>query len=319
MADVADFELYDEVYDGLHTVPEARVLADAEFVLQPSATNGAASAKTIPQMWTLETNGYRAFTWIQGLRSKTFDVPQYRALLLRGIAWVGRRSEVNEFCTSAELAALQATPGSNSVSLLMSPDSPEMNRRAPEKCLVTCETSKGDMVIEVHRDWSPHGVDRFFNLVRAGYYDDARFFRIREGTWVQFGINGDPRVSNAWREQNIPDDPRVLSNVRGSVAFAFAVPNGRSTQIFINLKDNSTTHDSEPFVPFGKVVQGMEVADALNAEYGESSGGGIRGGKQAPLFESGNVYLNREFPRLDFIRRATLIESPATQTSSKSL
>ena len=136
---------------------------------------------------------------------------------------------------------------------------------------------------------------------------------------MQFGINGDPRISKAWRERTIPDDPRVLSNIRGTVAFAFAVTNGRTTQAFINLKDNSATHDSEPFVPFGKVVQGMEAAGALNAEYGESSGGGIRGGKQAPLFESGNAYLNREFPRLDFIRRATLIESPATQTSSKNL
>ena len=313
-----DFELDDEVYDGLHTIPEARVLADAESVLKPSDTNGTASTKIIPQMWLLERDGYRAFTWIQGLRLKTFDVPQYRALLLRGIAWAGRRQDVNQFCTPVELALLQAT-GSNSTSFLLSPDSPEANRRAPEKFSVRFETSKGDLVIEVHRDWSPHGVDRFFNLVRGGYYDDSRFFRIREGTWAQFGINGVPKVSNAWRERNIPDDPRVLSNVRGTVAFAFAVPNGRTTQIFINLKDNSATHDSEPFVPFGKIVQGMEAADALNAEYGESSGGGIRGGKQGPVFESGNAYLNREFPRLDFIRRATIIESPAAQTSSKSL
>ncbi|HEX5222414.1 MAG TPA: ThuA domain-containing protein [Verrucomicrobiae bacterium] len=271
-AGAADFDLDDEVYDGLHTIPEVRVLADAEFVLKPSGTNSTASTKTIPQMWTLETNGYRAFTWIQGLRLKTFDVPQYRALLLRGIAWVGRRQDVNEFCTAAELAALQAG-GSNPASFLLSPDSPEANRRAPEKFLARLETSKGDMVIEVQRDWSPHGADRFFNLVRGGYYDDARFFRIKEGTWAQFGINGDPEVSNAWRERNIPDDPRVLSNVRGTVAFAFAVPHGRTTQLFINLKDNSVTHDSEPFVPIGKVVEGMEAADALNAEYGESSGG----------------------------------------------
>ena len=193
------------------------------------------------------------------------------------------------------------------------------DQRAPERFLIRMETSKGDMAIEVQRAWSPHGADRIYRLVRAGYYDDARFFRIRPGTWAQFGINGDPTVSNAWRERTIPDDPRVLSNVRGTVAFAFAVPNSRTTQVFINLKDNSATHDSEPFVPFGKVVQGMETADAVNAEYGESSGGGIRGGKQGPLFESGNDYLNREFPRLDFIWRATVIESPMAQTSSKKL
>jgi homoserine O-acetyltransferase/O-succinyltransferase len=195
--------------------------------------------------------------------------------------------------------------------------SPEPDLRAPDKFLVRMETSKGAMTLEVQRAWSPHGADRFHTLVRAGYFDDARFFRIRPGAWVQFGINGDPRISIAWRERNIPDDPRVLSNVRGTVTFAFAVPNGRTTQVFINLQDNSATHDSEPFVPFGKVVQGMETADALNAEYGESSGGGIRGGKQTPLFESGNAYLDREFPRLDFIRRATVIESPMAQTPSK--
>jgi homoserine O-acetyltransferase len=192
------------------------------------------------------------------------------------------------------------------LSLLLNPDAPAMNSRAPERFQVRFDTSKGNILVEIHREWSPHGVDRFYNLVRAGYYDDARFFRVREGRWAQFGINGDPRISNAWRERTIPDDPRQLPNVHGTIAFAFAVPNGRTTQVFINLADNSATHDAEPFVPFGKIVQGLEVADALNAEYGESAGGGIRGGKQGPLFESGNDYLARNFPRLDFIRRATV-------------
>ena len=157
------------------------------------------------------------------------------------------------------------------------------------------ETSKGEIVIEVHRDWSPHGADHFCNLVRAGYYDDTRFFRVIQGRWVQFGINGDPKISNVWRARTIPDDPRIESNTRGSLAFAFAVPNSRTTQVFINLKDNSATYDAE-FVPFGTIVKGMEVADALNAEYGESAGGGIRGGKQEPLFERGNSYLQQKFP-----------------------
>jgi len=193
-----------------------------------------------------------------------------------------------------------------------------MNRRAPDLFRVRLETSKGVMVIEVHRDWSPHGADRFHNLVRAGYYDDARFFRIRAGAWAQFGINGDPKISNAWRARTIPDDPRRESNQRGTVAYAFAVPNGRTTQVFINLKDNSATHDAEPFVPFGKVIEGMEVADALNAEYGESAGGGIRAGKQAPLFEMGNEYLKRNFPRLDFIKRATVIHRVLVSCQSRS-
>jgi len=192
-------------------------------------------------------------------------------------------------------------------SFLLNPDAAELNRRAPNLFVVRLETSKGDIVIEVHRDWSPHGADRFYHLVRAGYYDDARFFRVSAGRWAQFGVNGDPKISSAWRNQAIPDDPRRESNLRGTVAFAFAVPNGRTTEVFINLRDNSATHDAEPFVPFGKIVQGMEVADALNAEYGESAGGGIRGGRQAPLFELGNAWLKQNFPRLDYIKHATVI------------
>ena len=191
-------------------------------------------------------------------------------------------------------------------SLLLRPDAAGMNRRAPDVFNVSMETTKGEMIIEVHRAWSPHGADRFYNLIRAGYYDDSRFYRVIQGRWAQFGINGDPKISNLWRERTIRDDPRVESNTRGTVAFAFAVPNGRTTQVFINLKDNSTTHDGE-FVPFGKIVKGMDVADALNTEYGETAGGGIRGGKQQPLFEQGNAYLQKNFPRLDVIVRARIV------------
>ena len=171
------------------------------------------------------------------------------------------------------------------------------------------ETSKGTILIEVHRDWAPRGADRFYQLVRAGYYDHSYFYRVIAGRWAQFGINGDPKISSAWRMQTIPDDPRRESNVRGTVAFAFAVPNGRTTQVFINLKDNSATHDPEPFVPFGRIVEGMEVVDRLNSEYGEAAGGGIRAGKQEPLFEGGNHFLQRYFPRLDTIRAATVTQA----------
>ena len=134
------------------------------------------------------------------------------------------------------------------------------------------------------------------------------FHRVIEGRWAQFGINGDPKVSSVWRARTIPDDPRRESNVRGTVAYAFAVANGRTTQVFINLRDNSATHDAEPFAPFGRVAEGMDVVDKLNAEYGESAGGGIRAGKQGPLFEGGVDYLKRNFPRLDYIVRATVVE-----------
>ncbi|HEX9366437.1 MAG TPA: peptidylprolyl isomerase [Vicinamibacterales bacterium] len=178
----------------------------------------------------------------------------------------------------------------------------------PAEYTVRLETSKGPMVIAVHRDWAPNGADRFYELVTSGYYDDARVFRIRSGTWAQFGIAADPKVAQAWRTKTIPDDPyKGVSNTRGTVAYAFKDPNGRTTQVFINLKDNSETHDKEPFVIFGEVVEGMEVADALYSGYGEMAGGGIRAGKQDPVFEGGNVYLKEKFPRLDYIRSARVV------------
>lgn len=197
---------------------------------------------------------------------------------------------------------------------LFTPSALEMNRPAPELFRVRLETSKGAIVLEIHRDWAPHGADRFYNLVRAGFYDDARFFRVIVGRWAQFGIPGDPKLARLWRNQTIPDDPRRESNVRGTIAYAFAVPNGRTTQVFINLRDNSATHDPEPFVPFGRIVEGMQVADALYAGYGESAGGGIRGGKQGPLFEEGNHYLKAHFPQLDYIKRAVVLDQAATAT-----
>jgi peptidyl-prolyl cis-trans isomerase A (cyclophilin A) len=190
--------------------------------------------------------------------------------------------------------------------LLLSPDAPEMNRRAPDVSRVRLETTKGVIRLEMRRQWAPHGVDRFYNLVVHGFYDQVSIFRVRAGTWAQFGVNGNPTVAQLWRTRTIPDDPRVASNVRGTVAFAFKDPNGRTTQVFINLRDNSANHDKEPFVPIAKIIEGMEVADALYAGYGEQAGGGIRAGKQDPVFTGGNEYLKREFPRLDYILKATI-------------
>ena len=189
---------------------------------------------------------------------------------------------------------------------LLVPESPEMNRRAPDIARVRLETTRGIIRLEMHRAWAPHGVDRFYNLVRNGFYDQAAVFRVRAGMWAQFGINGDPQIAQAWAKRTIPDDPRVESNVRGAVFFAFKDPNGRTTQVVINLRDNSEAFDKEPFVPIGKVVDGMSVADALYSEYGEQSGGGIRAGKQEPLFKEGNAYLKRNFPKLDYIVKASV-------------
>jgi homoserine O-acetyltransferase len=210
------------------------------------------------------------------------------------------------------LSLLALVPGRQNppdLRLLLTPDAPEMNRRAPDVCRIVLDTTKGSIVIEMHREWAPHGADRFYNLAAHGYYDGAKVFRIRAGYWAQFGINGDPKISTIWRTRTIPDDPRRESNVRGTIAYAFAVPNGRATQVFINLRDNSASHDKEGFAPFGRVVEGMDVADAFYAEYGETAGGGIRGGRQDPLFAGGNTYLEKAFPRLDAIRRATVQEA----------
>jgi cyclophilin family peptidyl-prolyl cis-trans isomerase len=202
------------------------------------------------------------------------------------------------------LLAQNAGPGNHSPLLL--PDSPEMNRRAPEVAHVRLETTRGIIRLEMRRAWAPHGVDRFYNLVSHGFYDRAPVFRVRAGMWAQFGINGDPKIAQLWRNRTIPDDPRVESNVRGTLAFAFKDPNGRTTQVFINLRDNSANHDKEPFVPIAKVIEGMEVADALYSGYGEQSGGGIRAGKQDPLFAGGTEFLKRQFPLLDYIVKATI-------------
>jgi cyclophilin family peptidyl-prolyl cis-trans isomerase len=179
--------------------------------------------------------------------------------------------------------------------------------QAPASFRVQLDTTKGAIVIEVHRDWAPAGADRFYELVTSGYYNDSRFFRVVKGQWAQFGINGDPNTATAWRSRTIPDDPPTgHSVIRGAVAFAFAVPNGRTTQVYISLRDNSY-QDAQGFVPFGRVVLGLDVADALNTEYGEHAGGGIRAGQQQPLFDGGNAYLDREFPHLDHIIRARVI------------
>jgi len=203
------------------------------------------------------------------------------------------------------LFLLAGAPASQRNALLLNPDAAEFRAPAPDVSIVRLETTKGNVDIEVTRAWAPRGADRFVSLVRAGYYDDNRIFRINPGRWAQFGIHGDPAIAKAWRPRTFPDDPFKTSNTRGTVAFAFAVPNGRTTQVFFNLRDNSETHDKEPFTPFGRVVAGMDVVDALNLEHGEGPGG-IRAGKQDPFFDGGNAWVDRQFPRLDVIKKATI-------------
>jgi cyclophilin family peptidyl-prolyl cis-trans isomerase len=190
---------------------------------------------------------------------------------------------------------------------LMNPRDKHWSERAPETFKARFETSKGAFTIECHRGWAPRGVDRFYNLIRAGFFDNSRFFRLRAGFIAQFGIPGDPSVAAVWRNEAIKDDPVKESNTRGTIAYAMTGPDTRTTQLYINLSDNSRL-DADGFAPLGKVIDGMEVVDKLYAGYGEEAGGGMRGGKQGKMFEGGNEYLDREFPKLDRIVRARLVD-----------
>jgi peptidyl-prolyl cis-trans isomerase A (cyclophilin A) len=166
-------------------------------------------------------------------------------------------------------------------------------------------TSIGAFVIEVHRDWAPLAADRFYNLVKNGFYDGSRFFRVLDGFMAQFGLNGDPEIQSAWRTANLPDEPVTHSNLRGYVTFTReSGPNSRYTMVFINYKDNSYL-DAEGFAPFGQVVTGMDVVDKLYSGYGRTNVP-----DQRRIVAEGNAYLEQEYPKLDFIKAATIERPP---------
>jgi cyclophilin family peptidyl-prolyl cis-trans isomerase len=192
---------------------------------------------------------------------------------------------------SASAAAQQASD------VLLDPNHSEWATTAPNRFDVVFETSEGQFVLSVTRDWAPRGADRFYNLVRLGYYDDARFHRTVPDFIVQFGLAGNPAVSRAWRDQYIEDDPVVVSNTRGRMAFAFTQPGTRATQVFISTVDLSRL-DAGGFAPFGEVTEGMDVVDRLYSWYGEESGGGLRGGDQSHILADGNAWLDRNYPEL---------------------
>lgn len=185
------------------------------------------------------------------------------------------------------------------------PDDPAMQERAPDRFRVAIVTSKGPVVVQVHRAWAPKGADRFYNLVRHGFYDQARFFRVIAGFMAQFGLPADPKVAEQYAEAKIADDPVVASNTRGTISFAMAGPGTRTTQLFINYRDNSRL-DEMGFAPFGEVVEGMKVVDQLYAEYGEAAPAG-KGPSQARIRKEGNAYLQQEFPELDYVERARIV------------
>jgi len=178
--------------------------------------------------------------------------------------------------------------------------------KAPEQYKVRFETTKGDFVVQVTRAWAPLGADRFYNLVKAGYFTDVAFFRVIDGFMAQFGISGDPKIGEKWEPARIQDDPVKESNVRGMISFATAGPGTRTTQLFINYANNSKL-DTMGFSPFGKVIEGMSVVDALYKDYGEGYPSG-RGPSQGRIQSDGNRYLKSEFPKLDYIKQAAFVK-----------
>jgi len=186
------------------------------------------------------------------------------------------------------------------------PSPGEWAATAPATFDAVFETTKGNFTIRVDRSWSPNGADRFYSLVKNGWYDDIAFFRNIDGFMVQFGIHGDPAYNSIWKEATILDDPVAQSNRRTFVSFATAGKDTRTTQVFINFGDNSSL-DGMGFSPFGQVVEGMEVVDALYNGYGEGAPRG-RGPDQGKLQKGGNAYLKAEFPKLDYIKQATITE-----------
>ena len=184
-----------------------------------------------------------------------------------------------------------------------------LKEMAPPEFKVNFDTSAGIFEVEVHRDWAPNGADRFYNLVKNGFFDNARFFRVISGFMVQFGLNGDPPVNAVWREARIPRDPVKEGNKRGNITFAMQGgsngPDTRTTQVFINFRDNSNL-DPLGFAAFGRVTKGMDVVDKLYAGYGEGAPGG-NGPAQERLQSEGNAYLTKEFPKMDYIKKATIM------------
>ncbi|MGI9072540.1 MAG: peptidylprolyl isomerase [Bryobacteraceae bacterium] len=183
---------------------------------------------------------------------------------------------------------------------------------APAEYNVLLQTSKGDLVITAHRDWAPLGADRFYHLTKMGFYDGDRFFRALRGFVVQFGVNGDPKVNKKWSEIPIKDDPPKVSNKPGTVTFATSGPNSRSTQIFINIGDNSRL-DDQGFTPFGEVTQGLENVQQFYMDYGDGPPSG-NGPDQAAIADVGNAYLQEHFPKLDYIKTAHVLASVPSST-----
>jgi peptidyl-prolyl cis-trans isomerase A (cyclophilin A) len=255
------------------------------------------------QMWTTLCEGLKpriGEAWIRSSLSLWIPSFKNRGKMMRLMA-IALTMIILLFALGIAPAAAQGNAQPNQANLT----NPALfNALAPDSFQVKFETSKGDILVEVTRAWAPNGADRFYNLVKNGYYDGCRFFRVVEEFMAQFGINGDPKVNSVWMHAKIKDDPVKQSNTRGFVTFAFVDANSRATQVFINSSDNSYL-DELGFSPFGKVTAGLEVVDAIYNKYGETP-------DQTKIQLEGNAYLEKTFPNLDYIKSATIV-TPAKQ------
>ncbi len=254
---------------------------------------------------------------------KTFKLNLFLTLAVLSLLAAGCSNEKNSAQVTASDAKKEAAaattpsatpPAAAAVPVAAPADLPagsfaepsKLTAQAPETFKAQFETTKGKFTIEVTRSLAPNGADRFYNLVRSGYFKDLAFFRVVPGFMCQFGIHGDPSVAAKWREANIADDAVKGSNTRGTITFATAGPNTRTTQLFINF-GNNVNLDSQGFSPFGNVIEGMDVVDKLNSEYGDGAPYG-RGPDQGRVQSEGNVFLKKDFPNLDYINSAILIQ-----------
>lgn len=205
------------------------------------------------------------------------------------------------------LSASCAQQAKTSKELLLDPEDQAWQEKAPKEFKVRISSTKGNFVVKITTAWAPTGATRFYHLVKNDFFDDSRFFRVKEEFIAQFGIPGNPQITEKWVDRELKDDPVKQSNLRGFLAYAMTGPDTRTTQIYINLKDNSRL-DAGGFAPFGEVIEGMEIVDALYSEYDESAGGGMRLGKQQKMLTLGNTHLDANFPKLDKLIKAEILE-----------
>jgi peptidyl-prolyl cis-trans isomerase A (cyclophilin A) len=233
------------------------------------------------------------------------------AVLLVAAIGLGSRATLAQTGRAATAISKEPQTPAQRRALLLDPTRSFWSAHAPATVTADIETSRGTITIELVRAWAPVGVDHFYNLARAGYFDDTRFFRVLFGFIAQFGIAADPAVANLWGSRTIPADSMREHNVRGTLAYAQFKPTDRTTNVFINLRDNPNL-DTLKFVPIGRVVQGMEVADSLFANYGEIPSSDPPLGNPKRLYAETNKYLDEKFPKLDRILKITIhADAPA--------